>query len=281
MNKNACKFVFTTYEEHIPLTSPQSDSSTLKAEERHISGYSISTIQPSSNLNSAITISTDTSDTCVTFEIPTTSPSNFKNVIFAIGSSTNLNHHSISDTASIDYDSCSLTINKKDNSAIKIHAILMFLTFLILMPLSVTIARYYKPLWPKMWIKYHQFSAIMMFIFLIVAWLIMKLRDGGGNMKSPFMHKTLGLILIIISSIIMPTLGIIRPHKVEPTEEVEGVMVEKFKVKKVTPNSENIKEKKDYRKRKAWEGIHKVRSYRMGLCGLIYNLHLRVDNVNN
>ena len=47
-------------------------------------------------------------------------------------------------------------------------------------------------------------------------------------------------------------------------EECGRFIVEKFKVKKVTPSSENIKEEKDYRKRKVWEGIHKVRSYKDG-----------------
>ena len=57
--------------------------------------------------------------------------------------------------------------------------------------------------------------ALLVVILVVTAWVRMLVWGGRGNMKSPFMHKTVGLILIILAVVVMPGLGVFRPKKVE------------------------------------------------------------------
>mmetsp|Transcript_19646 Transcript_19646/g.40753 ORF Transcript_19646/g.40753 Transcript_19646/m.40753 type:complete len:426 (+) Transcript_19646:134-1411(+) len=246
-----------------------SDYSDVKRYE--ISGYSTSSIaaagtQLLQDVGSGVNASTG--ETCMWYKRPLTPENDIaivegqaQHLIWAHGEAGNptLSHHSKSGSLLMDFYACSAKAEESDHKyVLLVHGLLMFGSFCVVMPLSVLVSRFGKARFGEgRWLALHKAAALCCCIFIVAGWFVANTNRKG--MKSKYMHKTVGLLLVLLAVFVQPLLGIFRPANTSTAKVVEQVKVPAVptEVMEIEPEGESEVSKNSARLRRNWELVHK------------------------
>ena len=126
-----------------------------------------------------------------------------------------LQRHAQAGSFVIDFATCSSeqarTVKGIGRSAkvLVLHAALMMVAWLVLVPASVTLARFGKSKFPKKWFLVHKVCSFAVAVLTIVAFLVLK--PSIPNAASLHLHGYLGFFIIGTAVVVMPALGVLRP----------------------------------------------------------------------
>ncbi|WAR02266.1 FRRS1-like protein [Mya arenaria] len=114
---------------------------------------------------------------------------------------------------------------------IKLHGILMVLAWMLLASIGITMARFYKEVWPegmewfqrKRWFVIHRACMVCVFVLTAVSFVIIFIHVGGfAQISGTYFEKSHPIIGIVVMAltVINPIMALFRPHPDTPKRKI-------------------------------------------------------------
>ena len=95
----------------------------------------------------------------------------------------------------------------------------------------------------------HKAAALCCCVCIVAGWIVANTNSKG--LKSKFMHKTIGLLLVILAAFVQPLLGIFRPAKSSSAKVLEQVKVPAMPLEIEPEGGPDVSEVRSARRRSA------------------------------
>ncbi|XP_041475106.1 putative ferric-chelate reductase 1 isoform X3 [Lytechinus variegatus] len=122
---------------------------------------------------------------------------------------------------------------EEDAYLMKVHGCLMIIAWLGLASVGLTMARYFKPMWPdsklcdvKIWFAMHRACMVLAVLLFTIAFIVIFVHVGGflelgetAEGRRRFSHAILGVIVTALG-IANPVMALFRPHPGTPNRPI-------------------------------------------------------------
>eukprot|EP00474_Spongospora_subterranea_P003160 CRZ03618.1 hypothetical protein [Spongospora subterranea] len=136
-------------------------------------------------------------------------PDGSSNVIWAVGSSTRMSMHQDKGIVDIDWDTASFSrFGGLDRSVVLLHAAMMFIAWLVMVPAGAIVARFFKDD-DHRWFRLHRFVMVSAVLLTAVAFIMIV-----SVSKAKIYQSTHGLVgvLVFVVCLFQPVLAHFRNH---------------------------------------------------------------------